>query len=247
MVSILIIGDEILSGSVREANLYPLISGLASVGYPVQEVRIVSDGVEHIATAIRDLLKSAAYVVTVGGIGPTHDDRTLEAVAVACDVPLVRNAEMLRFLEGRYGTPLTPMVEKMADLPVGTEVQGCAQGRWPLIRREQLFVLPGLPVALLDKLQRLLGELPPRRTVAQRKIYLTADESEFADWLTAYQDRNGTVTIGSYPVHGQRDYAAHIDVRGDDRDEVLRCAGELQAYAVQHNWFVRTEGDLEGE
>lgn len=241
MISIVLIGDEILSGAVVESNLHPLISGLGSIGYAVGEVRIVPDVVPTIAQTIEELLPRSSHVITVGGIGPTHDDRTLEAVALANHVPLVTNKEMLTFLEGRYGTPLQAMVRQMADLPEGTEITGCAEGRWPLIRSGSVFVLPGLPMALRDKIDRLLLALPHHAPVVRQQIFLSADESNFADWLDSFQENHREVTIGSYPVSGKFDYATRIDIKGESCDVVHRCASEIQRYAEHMKWFVRED------
>jgi molybdopterin-biosynthesis enzyme MoeA-like protein len=241
MISIVLIGDELLSGAVEESNLHPLILGLTSIGYSVGEVRIVPDVVPVIAQTIQELAPRSSHVITVGGIGPTHDDRTLEAVAMANRVPLITNTEMLTFLEGRYGTPLQSMVRQMADLPEGTEITGCTEGRWPLIRSGSVFVLPGLPMALRDKITRLLDALPHHAPVVRRQIFLSADESAFADWLDSFQDSHQEVTIGSYPVSGGQDYATRLDIKGETCEVVYRCAAEILQYALQMSWFVRED------
>lgn len=134
MVGILLIGDEILSASFREANLHLMITSLVEIGYEVGEVRIVRDEPDDIAAAFRALRQRYEYVISAGGIGPTHDDMTLSAAAAAFGAEVERNGTMLAFLRTRYGEPLSPMVARMADLPRATEVLGCEEGRWPLIR-----------------------------------------------------------------------------------------------------------------
>jgi molybdenum cofactor synthesis domain-containing protein len=244
MVSILLIGDEILSASVREDNLYRMLSGFEQIGYEVAEVRIVRDVVEEIAGAMRELRDRSEYLVTAGGIGPTHDDRTLEAASRAFSVPAERHAIMMEFLKTRYGEPLTPMVEKMADLPRGTEVIGCEQGRWPVIRWENVFILPGLPRALEDKMRRLMAMLPARGRAASAEVYLSVDESVFADWLTARQERLPAVVIGSYPVVGDYDHLSRVTVRGKDLDSVLTEARSIADHALALGWLVRVGGAL---
>lgn len=242
-VSIVLIGDEILSAQVQERNLHPLLSGFRRVGYQVGEVRIVPDQIPAIVGAVRDLQERSEYLVTVGGVGPTHDDITLEALAQALAVPLEQNDRMIAFLKERYRDRFSPAVAKMALLPRGAEVLGCDQGWWPLVRRGNLFVLPGLPRALEDKIERMLALLPPRDRLWTAEIFLGADESLFARWLAARQDRCPAVSIGSYPVADDQDYRVRLVLRGVLREDVLEEAREIARWMQHQGWLVRTGGD----
>ena len=243
MVAILLIGDEILSGSVREANLHLMLTTLNNLGYGIGEVRIVRDDRAEIAAAFRDLRGKYEYVLSAGGIGPTHDDITVESAIAAFDVPAEEHPEMRAFLESRYGTPLTPMVRKMASLPRGTQVVGCSAGHWPVIRWENVFILPGLPRALADKMRRIAEILPPRATVWTAELFLNADESEFADWLDTQKADAPGVSIGSYPVYGDYDYASRLVVRGVDRAAVRALAARLREHVERYGWLVRLGGE----
>ncbi|MDA3947886.1 MAG: molybdopterin-binding protein [Spirochaeta sp.] len=245
MVAILHIGDEILSGSVREANLHLMLTTLGNLGYGIGEVRIVRDDRDEIAAAFRELREKYEYVLSAGGIGPTHDDITVESAVAAFDVPAEEHPEMRSFLESRYGTPLTPMVRKMAQLPRGTSVVGCSEGHWPVIRWDNVFILPGLPRALEDKMRRISEILPPRATVWSAELFLSADESEFADWLDTQQPATPGVSIGSYPVYGDYDYRSRLVVRGVDRPAVRALAARLREYVEQRGWLVRLGGEAE--
>jgi molybdenum cofactor synthesis domain-containing protein len=245
MVAILLIGDEILSGSVREANLYPMLTALGSIGYSVGEVRIVRDDVPEIAASFRQLRNRYEYVLSAGGIGPTHDDITVESAVAAFDVPAEEHPDMLAFLEARYDVPLSPMVRKMALLPRGTDVLGCTEGFWPVIRWENVFILPGLPRALQDKMNRITALLPHRNRIWSAEMYLDVDESLFADWLQQEQQLTDQVSIGSYPVYGDYDYRAQIVVRGENRDAVRETAGRLSRYIGDRGWLVRLSGEYE--
>lgn len=246
MVAILLIGDEILSASVRESNLHVMLTALGGIGYQTAEVRIVRDEIPEIAAAFRALRERYEFVFSAGGIGPTHDDLTLAAAAVAFNVPVETNPEMLAFLKTRYGEPLTPMVARMAELPVRTEVAGCSEGHWPVIRWENVFILPGLPRALEDKMRRIVATLPPRGTVASAELYLSADESDFADWLDDVQREHPSVAIGSYPVVGAYDYHSRLVVRSLDREAVRTVARILGTRVSERGWLVRVGGEADG-
>lgn len=245
MVGILLIGDEILSGGVRESNLHRMVTTLDRIGYSVGEVRIVRDDVTEIAEACRALADRYEFVISAGGIGPTHDDVTAEGVALALGVDLEVNSEMVRFLKTRYGEPLAPMVARMAELPPGTEVLGCAEGHWPLIRCGAIFLLPGLPVALADKILRVERILPPRRRTVAAELYLAEDESDFADWLDRFHRETVDVSIGSYPMVGDYDYRSLIVVRGLDHDAVFTAANSIKRHFSERQTLVRVGGILE--
>jgi molybdenum cofactor synthesis domain-containing protein len=245
MVAILLIGDEILSAGVREENLHVMVERLTEIGYQVGEVRIVRDDVEEIAHAFRELRSRYDYLFSAGGIGPTHDDMTLHAAAVAFDTPVEHNQQMLSFLKSRYGEPLSPMVARMADLPAETEVHGCSQGHWPLIQWNNVFILPGLPRALQDKMTRIVEMLPHREHTWTSILYLSADESDFADWLGTVQHEHSQVAIGSYPVIGAYDYHSRLVVKGSDAGRVAEAAEELRAHVQRNGWLVREESDLQ--
>ena len=245
MVAILLIGDEILSADVREANLHLMLSSLSRIGYQAGEVRIVRDEIDEIASAFRALRRRYDYVFSAGGIGPTHDDKTLQAVAAAFDTPVATHPEMLAFLKERYGDPLSPMVARMADLPEETEVLGCAEGRWPLIRWNNVFILPGLPRALADKMERIVTLLPPLDRSWSSALYLSEDESVFADWLGEMQSRHPEVSIGSYPVVGDLDYRTRLVVRGVNRAAVDAAVSLMRRYVMERGWLVRDSVDSE--
>lgn len=244
MVGILLVGDEILSGSVRESNLHLMIATLGRIGYGVGEVRIVRDEIAEIAEAFRALQGRYEVVISAGGIGPTHDDVTIDGVATALGVQLTTNDDMLRFLMTRYGEPLAPMVARMAQLPPGTEVLGCAEGHWPVIRTGSVYLLPGLPVALADKMSRIEQILSPRSLTVVAEVYLCEDESEFADWLDDFQREHREIAIGSYPVVGAYDYRSLLTIRGTDRAEVLRVATQIVDHFRERRGLVRVGGIL---
>jgi molybdopterin-biosynthesis enzyme MoeA-like protein len=112
-----------------------------------------------------------------------------------------------------------------------------------VIRWDNVFILPGLPRALEDKMRRISEILPPRATVWSAELFLNADESEFADWLDRQQPDDPGVSIGSYPVYGDYDYRSRLVIRGVDRAAVRTLAAHLRDYVERHGWLVRLGGE----
>ncbi len=246
MLAIVIIGDEILNGQVDDENLPFMIQQFSRAGYPPREVRVIRDDTDVIATSVSELLARYTYVVTAGGVGPTHDDVTHSGIARAFGVPLERNAAMMAFLSARHKNDVSANVARMAMLPQGSEVLGHEDGRWPIIRKENCFMLPGLPQALRDKIPRLISLLPRVAPAWVAAVYLDAEEVLFAHWLDELQQRFSTVTIGSYPVLHEREFKTRVSITSESRDTVCSVISLIEAYARPHGWFVRADNPRQG-
>jgi molybdenum cofactor synthesis domain-containing protein len=241
MIALLIVGDEILSGQVEDVNLGYMISRFSEAGYDPGEARIVRDDVNEIAEALETLTRRYDYVVSAGGVGPTHDDVTLEGAARAFGVPLEENAEMRAFLEEHYTGDFNETVRQMAYLPQNAEVIGRHESHWPIIRYGNCFLLPGVPVALRSKVQRILSLLPPLKQHVVGKLYVTPDESAFAAELKALQASHPEVSIGSYPIIGESRYRAYVTVKAKDEPAAHSVFATLRDYFTSFGWLVETE------
>jgi molybdenum cofactor synthesis domain-containing protein len=237
MLSLLVIGDEILTGRVVEENLSYMIRHFSAAGYAPEEARIIRDRVEEIAGAVLALSQRYDYLVTTGGVGPTHDDVTYEGVAAAFGLPLERNPDMVRFLGQRHGGNLEPGVERMARLPQAAEVIENAENRWPVVRVRNCFILPGLPGALKDKVHRVVALLPQREALIHANVYLTADEASVALWLSALQEGEPSVLIGSYPIVRDRRYLTKVSITGGSREEVVSLQNRVISRAKDEGWL----------
>lgn len=246
MLAIVIIGDEILNGQVDDENLPFMIQQFAQAGYPPREVRIIRDEIDVIAESVRELLAHYTYVVTAGGVGPTHDDVTHAGVARAFDVPLERNSAMLAFLGARHSDDESANVTRMAMLPQGSQILGHEDGRWPIIRKQNCFMLPGLPQALRDKIPRLISLLPRVAPAWVAAVYLNAEEVLFAHWLHELQQKHDAVTIGSYPVLHDSEFKTRVSITSESRDAVHSIVSLIEAYARPYGWFVRAEKPRQG-
>ncbi|MFW5812542.1 MAG: competence/damage-inducible protein A [Alkalispirochaetaceae bacterium] len=223
------VGDEILSAQVRDENLYYIIDRLSEAGYETGEARIIRDDVDEIAKTFRELAGRYQYVISSGGVGPTHDDVTLDGVALAFDLPLELNETMISFLAGHHGEEMKNSVVKMAMLPAGSIVDTGNNRRWPLVRVQNCFILPGLPRALRDKVDRLVLSLPTLDRAWIARIYLDSHEDEIADWLAELQSKHRAVSIGSYPVMEERNYKTRITFKGQDQQAVRIAYDEALA------------------
>jgi molybdenum cofactor synthesis domain-containing protein len=213
--AILLVGNELLTGKIRDENAWFLAGFLRRRGIALVEIAVVRDDVEVIAAALTRLWALAPILFTSGGVGPTHDDVTLAGVARAVARPLRRHPQMEAILRGHYGERSIETALRMAELPEGTELRA-AHG-WPVMRvpmpahagwgehpgsEGRIYVLPGIPALLRAKVEGL-GELPNElpSTAGWRLETLTTDldESQFAPHLDAIVTAFPRVEIGSYP------------------------------------------------
>jgi molybdenum cofactor synthesis domain-containing protein len=199
--AVLVIGNEILTGRTKDANLPFLAERLEARGIRVAEARIVRDVEDEIIAALHALRGPYDYVFTSGGIGPTHDDLTAASVARAFGRKLVRDPEAVRRLTVHYGGAehLTPPRLKMADVPEGASLIDNPVSAAPGFRIENVFVLAGVPAilqAMYDQLEPLLLGGAPR---AKRSVRTALIESRIAEPLAEIAARYDTVEIGSYP------------------------------------------------
>ena len=212
----LLIGNEILSGKVEEANLSYLAHKLWDLGISLQEVRILRDHTDAIVAAVHALSGAHTYVFTTGGIGPTHDDVTVDAVARAFGVPLVVDPTIERQIRASHpGADPSPRQLRMALVPEGSQLVGGGEGRWPTICKENVFLFPGIPKYFRQRLADLHERL---RTTpfARRFLYTTMGEGQIADLLDVVVKRFPSVEVGSYPVVDREDYRVRISFEGRD-------------------------------
>lgn len=219
VAAVLLIGDELLTGKVRDENGHVLAKLLRRRGIRLVEICTVGDGLDEIGGALLRLCARAELVFTSGGVGPTHDDRTLEAIARATGRPLVRNAEMEAQLRLYYGERITDAALRMSDLPAGTLLR--AMPGWPVLRLDlaqtRVYILPGVPGlmrAKLEHLEAIDGELPQSEGWHLQLLHTSLDESRLAGLLDAVVAAFPGVEVGSYPRWSRSaDGKIHMHVR----------------------------------
>lgn len=230
--AVLVIGNEILTGRTRDANVQYIARGLGEQGIRLREARVVPDEEEVIIAALNALRAAHDYVFTTGGIGSTHDDITAQSVARAFGRRLVRDPEAVRRLEAHYGPEeLTEARLLMARVPEGAALLDNPVSAAPGFRVENVFVLPGIPRIMQAIFDGLRPSLEGGTPMQSRSIAIYVPESELAPGLSALQARHASVDVGSYPFFRHDRVGSVVVVRGTDPDAVDRAAAEVRDLA----------------
>ncbi len=222
--SLVIIGDEILSGRTEDKNLSYLAKWLGRLGINLSEVRVVLDDEDDIIEAVNSLRKKYDYVFTTGGIGPTHDDITTESVAKAFGVESRIDDDALEkmqtFLEGKE---LTEPLLKMLRIPEGGELIYSPVTKAPGYKIENVFVMAGIPKIMRGMLEGMYDYLEKGDLIHSRSFDIMIGESFFAEELTQIQDKYSDVSVGSYPFSRDGKYGATIVLRSTQESQLESC------------------------
>ena len=242
---LVIIGDEILSGRTQDANVAYLAKWLNEEGVALREVRIVADDRDAIVEAVNAMRERCNYCFTTGGIGPTHDDITVDAVAAAFGVEVVYDDEALAMLAAYFGADqLTEARKRMARVPAGGGLVKNPMSGAPGVRVDNVFMLAGIPGIMRGMLEGLRGELAGAAPMQSGAVTVFAPESEMADALAAIQAHNPEVAIGSYPFFRQGRIGAALVVRASEPDVIVPVLAAIRsaAEAIGAEW---REGEVE--
>ncbi|NML05981.1 molybdopterin-binding protein [Sphingomonas sp. G-3-2-10] len=230
--ALVVIGDEILSGRTQDKNIAQLATWLNAQGIRLAEVRVVADVQASIVEAVNQLRARNDYLFTTGGIGPTHDDITVDAIAAALGVGVVIHPRARAALEAYYETRggLTEARLRMARVPEGADLIPNRMSGAPGIRvGDTLFVLAGVPHIAAQMLDALTGELKGGKPLVSHTVGCWVPESEIADLLSAVERAHDGVTIGSYPFFREGRVGANFVIRATDQAVVDACAVALIA------------------
>ncbi|WP_028970363.1 competence/damage-inducible protein A [Sphingomonas sp. URHD0057] len=225
-----VIGDEILSGRTQDKNVAQLATWLNVQGIRLAEVRIVPDVTERIVEAVNELRASHDYLFTTGGIGPTHDDITVDAIAAAFEVPVIVHPEARAILEDYYRDRPGGLNEarlRMARVPEGAELIANPSSGAPGVRIGNVYILAGVPHIAASMIDALTGTLEGGRPVVSVTVGARAPESEVAELLRETEQAHPGVAIGSYPFFKDGQYGANFVVRSDDGGLARSTAEEL--------------------
>jgi molybdenum cofactor synthesis domain-containing protein len=228
--AVLIIGDEILSGRTQDTNLRDIARYLGVHGVDLAEARTVPDVHEEIIAALDALRSRYDYVITTGGIGPTHDDITAEAVAAAFGVELYEHPEIIAMMSARWGGELNAARRRMARVPVGGDlVKNPVQGP-PGFTIGNVFVLAGVPQIMRGMLEDVGPRLRGGAVTVSRTVRVEGSgEGAIAAPLEAVARAHPAMSLGSYPFFSADGYGSNLVLRGRDPEELAATVTELIA------------------
>ena len=229
--AILVIGDEILSGRTKDKNIGYIADYLAQIGIDLREVRIVPDVEDDIVAALNALRQRYTYVFTTGGIGPTHDDITADAVAKAFGVPISEHPRALALLLERIKPEdLNAARRRMARIPQGGELVENKISKAPGFMIGNVIVMAGVPAIM----QAMLDGVTPRLKTGARMLVESIEAGNLPEGLYAADlgdiaERHRGVSIGSYPAFVDGRFRNQIVLRGRDEAALAAAIGETRA------------------
>jgi molybdenum cofactor synthesis domain-containing protein len=229
--AVLVIGDEILSGRVQDRNVAQLAGWLNLQGIRLAEARVVPDDMARIGEAVKALSADYDYLFTTGGIGPTHDDITVDAIAAALGVEVVVHPKARAALEAYYESRggVNPARLRMARVPAGAELIENRMSGAPGIRVGNIFILAGVPHIATLMLEALAGTLEGGKPLLSRTIGCWVPESEVADILRATEKDHEDCQIGSYPFFREGRVGANFVIRSTEESALAACGQDLMA------------------
>jgi molybdenum cofactor synthesis domain-containing protein len=220
----LIIGNELLSGKVEEANLAVLARSLRSLGIELRRVVMVQDDIEVIAREVTALSKTHDWLFTSGGVGPTHDDVTVDAVAKAFGVDVVVHPALEAMIRQHYGARVTDGHLRMAIAPVGATLETLPDVPWPTVRMANTWVMPGVPEAFKMKIPVVVARLRGAAAFVSHAVYTKMDEGDLKPLLDRVVEAFPDVEIGSYPKWHDPTYRTKLTFDGrDDARALAAC------------------------
>jgi molybdenum cofactor synthesis domain-containing protein len=242
--ALIVIGDEILSGRTQDKNIAQIASWLNVQGIRLREVRVVPDVADAIVEAVNTLRARNDYLFTTGGIGPTHDDITVDAIALALGVEVVVHPKARAVLGAYYETRggLTEARLRMARVPQGADLIENRMSGAPGIRHGNIFIMAGVPHITAGMLESLTGTLEGGLPLLSRTIGCWVAESEIADLLGRTEKAHVGCQIGSYPFFRDGRTGANFVIRSTDAAALDACTDELARALEKGGWPVTDGG-----
>jgi molybdenum cofactor synthesis domain-containing protein len=229
--AVLVIGDEILSGRTQDTNTNYIAKFLGALGIDLKEARVVPDVQDEIVAALNALRTRYTYVFTTGGIGPTHDDITADAVAAAFGVGIDYHPEALTLMAARYKNPedFNEMRKRMARIPFTATLVKNSVSTAPGFQIGNVFVMAGVPAIMRAMMEELAPRLSRGRVVHIATVEAKVPEGRIARGLQNIQAHHKNVALGSYPFYREDGAGVQLVARGRDASEVEVAAKEIES------------------
>ena len=224
-----LVGNELLSGKVQERNLEPLATTLRALGIRLERVVVVGDDRAAIAEEVRAASARYDVVFTSGGVGPTHDDVTLEGVADGFGVALEQHPRLIELLRSVYGERCTADHLLMARVPLGSELKASVEVKWPTVVMRNVWVMPGVPELFRMKLATVREHLVGPSHIISRALFTHVEETELKPLLDRVVAAHRAVEIGSYPKWFDASYKTKVTFDGEREAEVEAAREQLIA------------------
>jgi molybdenum cofactor synthesis domain-containing protein len=223
---IVVIGDEILSGKFADENAPFLIGELRRLGVDLRRIAVIPDVLEEIASTVREFSDRYDFVFTSGGVGPTHDDLTMEGIAAGFETAVIIEPKLEQVLRQFYGEAMPEANVRLAEIPEGADLIYGDSKHWPVVCYRNVYILPGVPSLFRRKFlgmrDRFRGD-----AVHERRLYLNADEGQIAPVLGEVSDAFPGVSIGSYPRFEETAFKVIVTIEGEDGDAVAAATETL--------------------
>lgn len=230
--AMLVIGDEILSGRTRDSNMHHLAKALTDHGIVLRQARVVADVHDEIVEAVRALKDAHDHLFTSGGIGPTHDDITADAVAAACGAPISHRADAMALLQAHYdrqGLPFNEARQRMARIPDGAALIDNPVSVAPGFSLGNVHVMAGVPAIFEAMLAGLLPRLTGGAPLLSRSLRLLRGEGDIASTFAGLAAQYPDLSMGSYPFNTQGQMGTNLVIRGTDEVRLGEAFARLEA------------------
>jgi molybdenum cofactor synthesis domain-containing protein len=225
---IILIGNEILSGKIADANAAFLCRELRALGVEVRKISVIPDEVDLIAAEVREFSEALDVVFTSGGVGPTHDDVTMEGVARAVGTRVIRHPRLIALLEAYYKGPVNEARLRLAEVPEGAELVSDGALMFPAVAVRNVYILPGVPEIFRQKFEALKERF--RETPFHlASVFVAVGEGTLAEHLNALVARHPDLMVGSYPEFSNPEYKVKVTLESKDAGLVDRAVAELLA------------------
>ena len=232
--SVLVIGDEILSGRTQDTNSNYIAKKMAEIGIDTSEIRVIPDIKEVIIESVNELREKNDYLFTTGGIGPTHDDITAESIALAFGVKIELNESAFSVLKKYYeeiGSPFNEVRQRMARIPVGATLIENPVSKAPGFKIENVFVFAGIPKIMIAMLENSLELLHKGSIVHSQSVKVDAVEGDIADTLSLMDSEDSELKIGSYPFFNSKvDFGVNVVIKSVDKDKLNKSVNKFKEF-----------------